>query len=64
MGLRGARQLARSGEFALEHIELKGVERASEQTLLSALRPLTGTNLFELDLAGVERTVRRDPWIL
>jgi cell division septal protein FtsQ len=64
VGLRVARQLAHSGEFALEHVELEGLDRASEATIRAGLRPLAGQNLFELDLARVEQAVRADPWVL
>lgn len=64
MGLRGARQLAQSGEFALERVELEGLDRASAEGIRAGLGPWMGHNLFELDLARMEETVRRDPWVL
>ena len=63
IGTRGVRKLAASEEFALQAIELEGVERASEETIRAWLAPALGGNLFELDLNRVREVVRRDPWV-
>jgi cell division protein FtsQ len=63
VGLRGVRKLAASGEFALQTIELEGVQRASEKTIRAWLDPALGRNLFELNLDRVREVVRRDPWV-
>lgn len=62
-GLRAARGLARSGEFALERIEWEGLERASLEIARAGLQPWMGSNLLELDLARVEAIVRLNPWV-
>jgi len=63
IGLRAARGLARSGEFALERVEWEGLERASLDVARAGLRSWMGSNLLELDLARVEAIVRQDPWV-
>jgi len=50
-------------EFALERIELRGIERASEAAILARVEPYRGRNILDLDLLRIERDVQRDPWI-
>lgn len=56
--------VARSGEFALERVEIIGAKRASAETIGHALETYLGTNLFRIDLDAIKRTARRDPWVL
>jgi cell division septal protein FtsQ len=55
--------IVRSGEFALDRVEIAGAKRASAETIRRTLEAYRGTNLFQIDLEAIERTVRRDPWV-
>lgn len=60
---RGVDHFLRSEEFALESIELRGVERSSAAELQTRLKPFYGRNLLYLSLDDIEHTLRQDPWI-
>ena len=60
---RGIDHFLRSNEFALDSIELQGVERSSEEALQARLKPFHGRNLLYLSLDEIENTMRQDPWI-
>jgi len=63
LGLRAAERLRTSDEFAVRAIEIQGVERASEREMRDGLAFALEQNLLDLDLARVDETVRRDPWV-
>ncbi|MDH3628396.1 MAG: FtsQ-type POTRA domain-containing protein [Acidobacteriota bacterium] len=60
---RGVDHFLRSDEFALERIELRGVEHGSAEALHTRLAPFNGRNLFYLSLDDIEHTLQRDPWV-
>jgi cell division septal protein FtsQ len=63
-GVRAFWTLTGSAEFDVEKIELVGVERASSESIHAALDSWAGRSLLEMDLATIEETVSRDPWVL
>jgi len=65
LGVRGAVDyVTRADEFAVRHIRLDGVNRASEDAIREGLDGYRGRNLLELDLRAIESDVERDPWVL
>jgi cell division protein FtsQ len=63
-GLKAVKHLSRSGEFAVERIELQGVHRASAGSIQAVLQPWVGRSLLEMDLAHIDGQLRQDPWVL
>jgi cell division protein FtsQ len=63
-GVRAVRHLKGSAEFAVENIELVGVERASSESIHAVLASWVGRSLLEMDLARIEDVVKGDPWVL
>jgi cell division protein FtsQ len=60
---RAVHGLTRSGEFALQRIEITGAERTVPEALRGSLAGYVETNLFDLDLEQIGAVVLRDPWI-
>lgn len=62
-GYVGFRWLTQSSTFAVDHVELRGLDRLGEAALTERLAPVRGLNLFRLDTAAIERAVEANPWI-
>jgi len=63
-GLKAVKHLTGSGEFAVERIELRGVHRASAESIQAVLQPWVGRSLLEMDLGRIDGQLSQDPWIL
>jgi cell division septal protein FtsQ len=63
IGARGMKRVTSSKQFALHHVELQGVQRASAEAIRGRVAPAMGSNLFDLELEQVARRVREDPWV-
>jgi cell division septal protein FtsQ len=56
-------KLIQSDEFNLSRIDIQGAQRISSADVQHNLKPLLGTNLFELDLRQIGSIARQDRWI-
>ena len=56
-------RLTSSAEFALERVELQGVQRSSAEAIQGRLAPVMGSNLFDLELDRIAQVAREDPWV-
>lgn len=62
-GLRVLDHVRVSPEFALEHIQIFGIERAPGETILRDLERYRGRNVLDLDLEEVSATVETHRWV-
>jgi cell division protein FtsQ len=66
LGAGGQRAWAwgcRSDRFGLEHVNVRGANRASDSELLKLTGLSLGQNLLQLDIAAIERAFASHPWV-
>ncbi len=59
----GYRWLTTSKQFAAKHIVVHGNDRVTATGVERSLAIPAGTNIFSIDLGGLERRLEADPWI-
>jgi cell division protein FtsQ len=62
-GSRAVVHLRQAREFAVDRIEIEGVERASAGEVRRRLSPYHGRNLLDIDLDLVADAAAADPWL-
>jgi cell division protein FtsQ len=55
--------LTTTDEFAVTRIDVRGLERASSETIDAQLADYIGSNILELNLDRIETEVQADPWV-
>jgi cell division septal protein FtsQ len=62
--LQAVEHMKSSSEFALQAIQLEGVQRCSPDSVRGRLDEFGGRNVLDLDLEDVAERVREEPWVL
>jgi cell division protein FtsQ len=62
-GQKGWEYARRSERLGLEHVNVRGANRASDSELLKLTGLLPGQNLLQLDTAALERAFSSHPWV-